>query len=355
MIPIRPKPKEDEILSSWLIRCAIANGSDPEGFGGGIWNEYRIWTRDFDRSLPKSKATSLCKIVGMDYSEITAMTLEPTILRITNTEYLNPKTAWPWVIPTGIRNRSKFNGLHFCAECLRESKPYFKRQWRLSWNTACAEHKTILHVRCPKCHMAFSPHLVTYVDIDIGKCQKCGFDLREINSVPADDKVIALQESLNHSVLLNESIGAIFPDNNVSDMFATLRMLMFLFHRVSRCQAVQKVVSRLMGDEQSLIISYSIHALETTDVQERHYLMMLCAQVFNSSMGDIIDLFCEAGITRQMIFEAKHESSPVIDEMLANLPENGRSFKKINSAKKKIEPRSKKEVEQLMDRIRKYL
>lgn len=355
MIPIRPKPKEDEILSSWLIRCAIANGSDPEGWGGGIWDEYRIWTRDFDRSLPKSKAVPLCRATGISCSEIASMTLEPLILLVTNSESLNLNIAWPWVIPTGIRNRSKFNGLHFCPECLSEPDPYCKKQWRLSWNTACAKHKTILHLRCPQCHTVFSPHLVDYTDTDIGKCRKCGFDLREMASKQADEGVIRLQEMLNHSVLTGWAKGTIFPDQGLSDIFATLRMLMFLFHGVSRCQAVQRVVSELTGHNDFPVIAYTGYALETADVYERHYLMMLCCKIFEMDINDIVELFWNAGVTRQMITEATHENSPVIRHLLSELPENGRERGPSNVGKKKIEPKSKQEVEKLMDEIRRYL
>lgn len=355
MIPIRPKPKEDEILSSWLIRCAIANGSDPEGWGGSIWDEYRIWTRDFDRSLPKAKATPLCRAARISCSEIASMTFEPLICRITGTEFLNPKTAWPWVIPTGIRNRSKFNGLHFCPDCMKEPDPYFRKQWRLSWNTACPVHKRILHLRCPKCHTTFSPHLVNYTDTDIGKCYKCRFDLREIVSEKADGGAIRLQEMLNCSAMTGEANGAISPDQSVSDMFATLRMLMFLFHGVSRCQAVQRAVGQLTGCDEFPVITYTGYALETADVHERHYLMQLCAKVFELKIDDIADLFRQAGITRQMIDEAKHENSPMIRFLLEALPENGRGRDPVHPGKKQIEPRSKEEVERLMDEIRRYL
>ncbi len=355
MIPIRPKPKSDEILSSWLIRCAIANGSDPAGWGGGIWNEYRIWTRDFDRSLPKSKAVPLCRATGISCTDIISMTLEPLILRVTNTESFNLNTAWPWVIPTGIRNRSKFNGLHFCPECLKEVEAYCKKQWRLSWNVACSEHKVILHLRCPKCHTVFSPHLMNYLDTDIGKCQKCGCDLRQIVSEKADDGAIGLQEMLNHSVVSGDADSAISPDQSLSDMFTTLRMLMLLFHGVSRCQAVQRVVSELTGSDEFPVITYTGYALETADVQERHYLMMLCAKVFEMNIDDISDLLRKADITRQMIAEAKHEDSPVISHLLETLRENGRSRESIYVGKNKIEPRGKEEVEHLMDEIRRYL
>lgn len=203
--------------------------------------------------------------------------------------------------------------------------------------------------------MVFSPHLVNYLDTDIRKCQKCGFDLRQMDSEKADNQAIHLQELLNSSVLTGDANGAIFPDQNVRDMFATLRMLMFLFHGVSRCQAVQRAVKKLAGTDEFPVINYTGNALETADVMERHYLMMLCAEIFCMNIDDIAAFFHNSGITRQMISEAKHEDSPVISFLLEALPENGRDRERTLVGKKKIEPRSKEEVEKLMDEIRRYL
>jgi hypothetical protein len=174
-------------------------------------------------------------------------------------------------------------------------------------------------------------------------------------SEKADDDAIRLQEMLNHSVATGEANGAILPDQSVSDMFATLRMLMFLFHGVSRCQAVQRAVSELTGIDEFPVTAYAGTALETTDVAERHYLMLLCAEIFRMNINDIVELFYKSGITRQMIDEAKYEDSPVISFLLEALPENGRNRDGAHAGKKKIEPRSKQEVEKLMDEIRRYL
>lgn len=196
---------------------------------------------------------------------------------------------------------------------------------------------------------------MNYLETDIGKCQKCGFDLRQIDSENADDLAIHLQEVLNSSALTGDANGAIYPDQSVRDMFATLRMLMFLFHGVSRCQAVQRVVGELTDTDEFPVITYTGNALETADVAERHYLMILCAEIFRMDIDDIADLFHKSGITRQMIDEAKHEDSPVIKFLLGALPENGRDREVAHAGKKKIEPRSKEEVEKLMDEIRRYL
>jgi hypothetical protein len=73
------------------------------------------------------------------------------------------------------------------------------------------------------------------------------------------------------------------------------------------------------------------------------------------NIDDIAELFHKSGITRQMIAEAMHEESPVISFLLETLLENGRDRERAHAGKKKIEPRSKEQVEKLMDEIRRYL
>lgn len=290
----------------------------------------------------------------MSYEQITDMTLEPIIRRITKNG-LNPNTAWPWVIPTGTRNRSKFNGLHFCSECLKQSPTYFKKQWRLSWNTACSEHGCLLQLHCPKCHTAFSPHLIDYLDTDVGTCRKCRYDLRQLNCTQVDKDVLQLQERLNQAAFAGE-MGVYWPlIEDIHDLFTITKTLMVLFHRISRCQAVQRVACELLGEEAFSDITYSGSILEMADVGERHFLMSLVAKTFELDLETVVQLFLDSGITQQMWKESIHEHTGAVRYFLNVLPDNGRHYPHIPHLKKVIGPRSKEDVEKLMDEIRKYL
>ena len=233
MLPINVKSLEDELLSSWLIRTAIANKTDPLGFSGGVWEDmYRFWTRDCDRYFPEEKAAPLSKYTGLLYLELQKLTLEPIIKKITHQQNLNPKIAWTWVIPTGQRNRTHVNGLHFCSHCLDDPPVYFKKQWRLSWNVACPKHEILLQLHCSKCYTVFSPHLITYTNTDFTKCQKCGFDLRQSQIIKATNDVILFQERLNEAAFKDKIDSIILkpPDSSISDIFATIHIFIFLFH-----------------------------------------------------------------------------------------------------------------------------
>ncbi|WP_333804904.1 TniQ family protein [Sulfurospirillum sp.] len=358
MLPINVKPLEDELLSSWLIRTAIANKTDPLGFSGGIWEDmYRFWTRDCDRFFPQEKAAPLSKYTGLSYLELQKLTLEPIIKAITHQQKLNPKIAWTWIIPTGQRNRTRINGLHFCSHCLDDPPIYFKKQWRLSWNVACPKHGILLQLHCPKCYTVFSPHLITYTNTDFTKCQKCGFDLRRAPIVKATNDVILFQEKLNNVVFKDHVDTMILkpPDITISDIFATIHILIFLFHRVDRCEAVQKLVEKLTSHYPRHYDFSSRQTLESIDVKQRYLLISFIENLFQYDAKGIFALIMDYRITRQMLLEAGYTLSPFIEYLISQLKDNGRISVERKKHSKALEPRSPEEVERLMDEIRKYL
>lgn len=358
MLPINVKPLEDELLSSWLIRTAIANKTDPLGFSGGVWEDiYRFWTRDCDRYFPKEKAAPLFKYTRLDYLELQKLTLEPIIKKITHQQKLNPKIAWPWIIPTGQRNRTRVNGLHFCSHCLDDPPVYFKKQWRLSWNVICPKHGILLQLHCPKCYTVFSPHLITYTNTDFTKCQKCGFDLRQSQIIKATNDVILFQERLNDFALKDKMDTIILkpPDNTIVDIFATIHILIFLFHRVDRCEAVQKLVEKLTSNYPRHYNFSFKQTLESIDVKKRYLFLSFIENLFQYDTKGIFDLFLNSKITRQMLLEAGYTLSPFIKGLISHLKDNGRIGVARKKHSKALEPRSPEEVERLMDEIRKYL
>jgi len=63
-VPMLP----DEIISSWLVRAALAQGCDPMVLTGEIWPKWRIWTRDVDRFLDETPLTRLVASSGIPLS-----------------------------------------------------------------------------------------------------------------------------------------------------------------------------------------------------------------------------------------------------------------------------------------------
>lgn len=280
-------PLSDEILSSWLIRNAIANGSDPAYFATAIWDKWRAWTVDFDRQIPTDKLHALSLSSGVDKSILQSMTLFPTIDKI-SPEKRNKLTAWKWVIPTGGRNRTKVNGLHYCPHCLANKPHYFTKSGRLAWNTVCPIHKCQLVSHCSKCHTIISPHLVTYEKPNMNLCVSCGFDLSDSVVSKADDDVIALQNLLNNALSGERTTNFPLDIKEITDLFAVVHFFMVFFLSIYKNKPMAKSLSCEFDVDLSLHKSKLMMEQRTNN--ERHALMLATSRLLKLSKYDLTNL-----------------------------------------------------------------
>ena len=189
---IVPALEEDELLSSWLIRTALAQGCDPLVLTGHLWPKWRIWTLDADRGLPADRLTRLAAASGVDEARLDAASL-----RVLN-ERLQPNSTssaiWPWLLALGSRNRRRYGGLQYCPRCFAEDvTPYFRRAWRMAWHTTCAVHEEGLRDRCHACNAVPEPHRMVAGDGCIDRCATCRADLKEASPLSADLDALAFQ------------------------------------------------------------------------------------------------------------------------------------------------------------------
>ncbi len=77
-VPLLP----DEIISSWLVRAALAQGCDPMVLTGEVWPKWRIWTRDADRFLDDAPLNKLTAPAGIPLSSFRAATLKSVAERV---------------------------------------------------------------------------------------------------------------------------------------------------------------------------------------------------------------------------------------------------------------------------------
>lgn len=81
--PAHPKPLPDELLSSWIVRVAQANGIKLQTLCWMLFgNERSPWNRDIDRSAPKWLLKAMCEHTGTNYWDAyhTTLTTYRTIL-----------------------------------------------------------------------------------------------------------------------------------------------------------------------------------------------------------------------------------------------------------------------------------
>jgi hypothetical protein len=74
--PVRPRPRRDELLSSWLQELARGNGKKLQALCDCVFgNDRQIWNRDIDRLAPQWLLAELGRCTGVSGRAIGATTL----------------------------------------------------------------------------------------------------------------------------------------------------------------------------------------------------------------------------------------------------------------------------------------
>lgn len=188
MWPVHLKPKDDELLSSWLVRLASGHRSKIHTFCSIIWPGKQIWNRDIDKSADTEILEILSINTGTNIKRVRATTLaEYENILYEKHNILGPAS---WIMPVGVYHRThKLFGLQYCPLCLAEDKnPYYRRKWRLAFIVSCERHQILLHDRCPTCGAAINfhrdemgIHRKSFAD-SLTLCHVCRFELRTIDS-----------------------------------------------------------------------------------------------------------------------------------------------------------------------------
>lgn len=203
--PARIRPLPDELLSSWLVRLAMAHGLKLHTFCSMAWPRKAIWNRDIDKSADQTLLLSLSDKTNLPIGTVKATTLSDYegVLY----ERHNPFGNTSWIMPVGVYHRTRRDfGLQFCAQCLAVDKEsYWRRRWRLAFATVCHEHALVLRDRCQECGSAINFHRnelgnrAQLVARSLVLCHSCGFDLRKTPSEgerKANESEVRFQQKL---------------------------------------------------------------------------------------------------------------------------------------------------------------
>ena len=93
---IHPKPQYDELLSSWLVRVALANDTAATSFTNMHFREYArniIWQRDLDIWCPQDLMKRLSKKSHLSGEQILDMTLKAMKENYKNILMVEPELA----------------------------------------------------------------------------------------------------------------------------------------------------------------------------------------------------------------------------------------------------------------------
>jgi hypothetical protein len=281
--PIRYKLLPDELLSSWLVRLAHGFGLKVQTFSNLLFGcNYQVWNRDIDRFAPDWLVEQLSSHTGTpkvrSYNS-TLRSYEGILF-----DCYKASGALPWIQSLKIYHRKRNGfGVQFCGACLKEdTRPYFRKRWRLAFNTICSKHDAMLQDRCPACGAAVAFHRIDMRHRDgsdatsLAICHACSFNLSES---PLGPIVHYDTESLKWQKMLaaNLEVHCDRPDLAIPvDEMRVLHHLVALF--LSRYESVKlrQFVCAELGIEDFVSVSGRL-TIESRPLRERHLLVQLGA------------------------------------------------------------------------------
>jgi hypothetical protein len=280
--PIRYKPLPDELLSCWLVRLAHGHGLKVQTFCNLIFgNRRQVWNRDIDRLAPAWLIDELCRRTGTSVETA----LNTTLRAYEGVLYQKFRMAGPlhWILVLQMYHRTRQGfGLQYCQACLASDPiPYFRKSWRVAFNTVCTRHGTMLFDRCPACAKAIAAHRIDMAksigveDFLLSHCHACGFDLREaqpVRGLSFDARASSLLIEANDALANHIALG------NGWDwgQYAVMRHLCKLMTTRSRHVRLRDFILAELGADDMMLTSGHI-SFEMRSIHERHFLLQLTA------------------------------------------------------------------------------
>jgi len=187
LLLVRPRPLEDELFSSWLVRLAWSNGEKLHPFcRRRLGIRVNLWNHDLDRLADPSAIERAAMAAGISIERVFETTLAAYEGRLYERHV--SKGVSRWLLPIGRYARTRLrHGQQYCVRCLQEGgAPYFRRRWRLGFCVTCEKHGTILSDACPQCGAPISFHegdygkLVLRNNCPLIYCRRCGDEKRSL-------------------------------------------------------------------------------------------------------------------------------------------------------------------------------
>jgi len=219
--PMHPKLLPDELLSSWLVRVAHANGLKVQTFCKVIFGDQRqVWNRDIDRLAPTWLIETLSRYTATPITTVYRSSLrayEGALYPV-----YREVGVLQWILNLSLYHRTLAgHGLQFCPCCLAsDATPYFRKRWRIGLYAICTVHRTRLLDACPRCSSSVAFHRVEMGKpgqlrhIPLSTCHICGFDLRNAMAASlnaydddVDNALIGICSAVENDKLFDASIS----------------------------------------------------------------------------------------------------------------------------------------------------
>ncbi len=310
LLPAHPHPESGELFTSWVSRIAPANVVKIHSLSVNIWGRESgdaFWSRDIDASVSKTALVNLCKRTGVKFqhaSQTTLRSYEGVLF-----EQLHIRGLNRWILPAGIYHRTRSrHWIVFCPICLREDQePYFRKSWRLSFNTVCEHHGVQMLDACPCCSepvVFFRQELGHRNKYDIESltsCYQCGFDLRHspafCPSAP-DGQTLSMLMSL----ITFHDMGWWFVGREAEVLPYSLAYFDILHHLAT--WLTSQVGSHILQYTEKItgytFVNSEVFVRQPFEVRtllERHRLLMVALWLLQNWPERFIGICCEVGVT----------------------------------------------------------
>jgi len=187
LLPFRPKPQPDELLSSWVVALAAANIRKLHPFSKLLFPHFRnLWGLDFDVHAQEEDFVVLSRLTGVPSDQISQTTLRAYEGVLFEEIYEHGPIRGVLRIRKHGRSRTG-RGQQYCPQCLaNDDRPYFRKTWRLALSVLCTVHGTWLRDGCPWCDAPISFHEGDYGQqmpsqlSRVTRCPQCNGRLTEL-------------------------------------------------------------------------------------------------------------------------------------------------------------------------------
>ena len=358
MLVVKVFPKEHELISSWILRLSHSNGSNIGALSNFLFDSSKLILNDIDRLLEKKDIQQLAEYTDIDSKIIEKLTIK-NYLSTLSKEAFDSSSKWKWLIPNGARYTIKTNGLQFCSKCLKEENTIFHVFNRLSWNVICPVHNQLLQNKCPKCNHQFSPNLKNFDDI-FNICSYCSHDLSlDISDENIYYESLELQIYLNNCIKEKQIIKSTYNllDKNLFELFYTIRtFLNFILSIQKNKRIINLLKEEFTLDDNVLFKNEVTLYFDILESEKRMKLMNITSKFLKIDIK-LLEIFLIISKVTYKQFLGSNTAIPessTIKYLSKNLKIK-ETFQSKKTKHKKIQPKSKEEVDMLMYELEEFL
>jgi hypothetical protein len=230
--PVRPRPLPDELLTSWLSRVALANGTDLGTLLRSVGVSGRGWLADLDYHAPHALITQLATQAGVSKRCIEASTLRDACGRILGRHQHRSRSAWLLAHDEGVSSLARY-GFQYCRRCLAaDGTPYLRRHWRFGFVSCCRVHRCYLSSRCGACRRPVAYRRLTGREESLVVCTWCGKTIAMRGSRRLTVPTPSVTETQGRLLLASEGPTVELADGtsiSTADYFRVLHSLVVFF------------------------------------------------------------------------------------------------------------------------------